>query len=47
MLRRILTILRRATRYGQEILKCELGFFAKLVHGALILMLLHMMCYYI
>lgn len=26
-------ILRRATRYGQQILKCEPGFFAKLVPG--------------
>jgi hypothetical protein len=25
--------LRRATRYGQQILKCEPGFFAKLVPG--------------
>lgn len=28
-------ILRRATRYGQQILKCEPGFFAKLVPGTL------------
>lgn len=28
-------ILRRATRYGQQILKCEPGFFAKLVPGKL------------
>jgi alanyl-tRNA synthetase len=29
-------ILRRATRYGQQILKCEPGFFAKLVPGTYI-----------
>ena len=44
MLRRILM---RATRYGQQILKCEPGFFVELVPGALNLLLLHMMCYYI
>ena len=36
-------ILRRATRYGQQILKCEPGFFVKLVPGALNLLL----CYHI